>query len=176
MSGRAGPTSVVSGRPPALARDWDDLHIETTDGDAGIRPLWTRSQLAGLGTALVVGLAVIGGSWFGSSGTRRPADQVRWVAVSLVGLALATLANVAWILRSRRAIGHELRALPSALGWLTAPSGPESEEPRDSCVTAAPSTLYHRPGCAFAAGRAMRTAPVEAHRAAGLQPCEVCQP
>ena len=176
MSGRAGPTSVVSGRPPAPARDWDDLHIETTDGDAGIRPLWTRSQLAGLGTALAVGLAVIGGSWFGSSGTRRPADQVRWVAVSLVGLALATLANVAWILRSRRAIGHELRALPSTLGWLTAPSGPESGEPQDSCVTAAPSTLYHRPGCAFAAGRAVRTAPVEAHRALGLQPCEVCQP
>ena len=92
MSGRAGPTSVVSGRLVAPARDWDDLHIETTDGDAGIRPLWTRSQLAGLGTALAVGLAVIGGSWFGSSGTRRPADQVRWVAVSLVGLALAARA------------------------------------------------------------------------------------
>ena len=176
MSGRAGPTSVVSGRPPAPARDWDDLHIEITGGEVGFRPLWTRSQLAGLGTALAAGVALIAGSWFGSSGTRRPADQVRWVAVSLVGLGLATLANVAWILRSRRAIGHELRALPSTLGWLTATSGPESEEPQDSCVTAAPSTLYHRPGCAFAGGRAMRTAPVEAHRAAGLQPCEVCQP
>ena len=176
MTSRAGPTSVVSGRPPAPARDWDDLHIEMTDGDVEVRPLWTRSQLAGLGTALAVGVAVIGVSWFGSSGTRRPADQVRWVAVSLVGLALATLANVAWILRSRRAISHELRALPTTLGWLTATSGPQAEQRQDSCVTAAPSTLYHRPECAFAAGRTVRTAPVEAHRAAGLQPCEVCQP
>ena len=176
MTGRAGPTFVVPGRPPAPARDWDDLHIEITDGDVEVRPLWTRSHLAGLGTALAVGVAVIGLSWFGSGGTRRPADQVRWVAVSLVGLALATLANVAWILRSRRAIGHELRALPSTLGWLTATSGPQAEQHQDSCVTAAPSTLYHRPECAFAAGRAVRTAPVEAHRAAGLQPCEVCQP
>ena len=176
MTGRAGPTFVVSGRPPAPAREWDDLHIEITDGDVEVRPLWTRSQLAGLGTALAVGVAVIGVSWFGSSGTRRPADQVRWVAVSLVGLALATLANVAWILRSRRAISHELRALPTTLGWLTATSGPQAEQRQDSYVTAAPSTLYHRRECAFAAGRTVRTAPVEAHRAAGLQPCEVCQP
>ena len=176
MTGPAGPTFVVSGQPPAPAREWDDLRIEITDGDAEIRPLWNRSQLAGLGTALAVGVAVIGVSWFGSSGTRRPVDQVRWVAVSLVGLALATLANVAWILRSRRAISHELRAMPTTLGWLTATSGPQAEQGQDSCVTAAPSTLYHRPGCVFAAGRAVRTAPVEAHRAAGLQPCEVCQP
>lgn len=173
MTGRA--VSLVSRRLPAPAPERDDLEIEVSDADPGIRPLWGRAQLAGLATCLTVGLAVIGLSWFGSSGTRRPADQVRWVALSLVGLALAAVANVAWVLRSRRAISHEVRALPDVLGWRPGAVG-RADEGEDSCVTAPPSTLYHRPDCVFAADRAVRTASAQSHRAGGLEPCEVCQP
>ena len=169
----AGITPVAASQEQSQARSQP-----VADPAAGVdQPLWTRRQVVLLAVGLGVGLAVIAFSWYGSSGTRHPADQVRWVAVSVAGLALSTLVNVGWVLRSRRAIGLELRTLPAQLGWDTSStptrSGPAAA---DVFVSAARSTLYHRSGCALAGGRTVESATRAAHERANLSPCEVCQP
>jgi hypothetical protein len=176
MTRQASSTFVLR-RPATRVADGDDIRVVLDDVDDSDLPLWTRSHLALLSVMAGVGLAVIAVSWYGSSGTRQPSQQVRWVAVSIVGLTVSAVANVAWVLRCRRVIGRALRTLPATLGWVgssaSQAAAPESEE---IFVTAAPSTLYHRPDCVFAAGRTVRSASPAAHQRAGLSPCEVCEP
>jgi hypothetical protein len=177
MSRQTIPTFVLSQHPGSQADHSDDIRIEIHETDDTDLPLWTRRDVIVLGGGIGIGLAMIAGSWYGSSGTRQPSQQVRWVAVSIVGLALSALTNLAWVLRCRQAIGRALRTLPVTLGWVGRPSAqavePGSEE---IFVAAASSTLYHRSACVFAEGRAVRSGSRDGHQRAGLSPCEVCQP
>jgi hypothetical protein len=173
-----GSTFVLSRRAAPRPAEHDDLRIEISDDNVIDEPLWARKHLVALGLAAGAGLAMIVISWYGSSGTRQPSQQVRWVPLSIIGLAVSAFANVTWVLRCRRVIGGAVRALPALLGWVGSGATPPSESLQEEAfVTAAPATLYHRRHCVFAAsGRTLRSAPRAAHERAGLSPCEVCQP
>jgi hypothetical protein len=177
MSRQAGSTFVLSRRrAPEVDHD-DDIRIEVHETEDTELPLWTRRDLILLAVGLGIGLVVIAVSWYGSSGTRQPSRQVRWVAVSIIGLALSAVTNVAWVLRCRRAIGRGLRSLPATFGWVRQPSATVDRPGQEEIfVSSGASTLYHRRACVFAEGRAVRSGSRDDHQRAGLSPCEVCEP
>jgi uncharacterized membrane protein YidH (DUF202 family) len=177
MSRQAGSTFVLSRRRAPEADHSDDLRIEVHETEDTELPLWTRRDLIVLAVGLGIALVVIALSWYGSSGTRQPSRQVRWVAVSIIGLTLSAVTNAVWLLRSRRAIGRGLRSLPATLGWVGQPTATVARPGREEIfVASGSSTLYHRPACVFAEGRADRSGPRDQHQRAGLSPCEVCEP
>jgi hypothetical protein len=141
---------------------------------------WQVPDLLRLYLANISGMLLIVVAWFEASGAASQDAQILWLDVGIVGVIVAGAGNVLWLLTGRRAVGELRRALTPALmarfSQPTAQAGPAASaaDPRQ-LVTGADMTRYHRADCLLVAGKELRAAPEETHRARGLRPCQVCR-
>src|SRR5579862_9341127 len=68
-------------------------------------PPWTSAELSRVLVANFVGLILIAVSWFQVAGQLTSRDQLAWLNVGIVGVAVAGVSNGLWLLRGRRNIG-----------------------------------------------------------------------
>lgn len=141
--------------------------------------LWRRADLLFLFAALGVGLLLIGVGYWGVSGTRVFDDQVSSARLAAVGVVVAQAGVVRSVIAGRRALGRRLRSsLPAAATArpAVAIAGSAGSGSAGQPVAAADMTRYHRPGCAFAAGKGVLAASAADHERVGRRPCGVCRP
>lgn len=146
----------------------DDYGAPWTFGDV-------RRLVVATGAAAMVGVA----AWFLASGTSTITAQIAYANLSVVGLIIAGYANAIWLLRGARAVGERRQRLledidggPS-LGHRPTATHADNGGP---LVAGEGLRFYHRPDCAMASGRDVRSADRPQHEAAGLRPCGVCRP
>ena len=137
--------------------------------------LWRRADLLLLFGALGAGLLLIAVGYWGVSGTRVFDDQVSSARLAAIGVLLAQAGIVRSVIAGRRALGRRLQstlrqptAAPATVG-----AGPQ---PAAAPVAAGDMTRYHRPGCAFVAGKAILAGSAAEHERAGRRPCGMCHP
>jgi hypothetical protein len=132
-----------------------------------------------LAGAVTVGFTLLAGGWWGATGTRVFDDQVAFARLAAIGV-LAAQGGFVWsLVRGRRALGHRVRNVGhlSALGSAVPPAASGATAvPPPGLVAAPDMTRYHRPDCAFTAGKAVSAASAADHAAAGRRPCGVCRP
>lgn len=166
------PATVSAPRlSPQLLRDrwWPRNPI---GGSASIAP-WSPEGLARLLLTNGAALVLLALGWYQASGQVTIRGQLTWLNVSLAGVGLGGVANGAWLLRGRQAVGMARSALLQDRGI---PGPAPKRGPDGTPVTGPGMTRFHRAGCPFAAGKVVEPAPRAAHERQGLVPCEVCDP
>jgi hypothetical protein len=119
------------------------------------------------------GLVLLALGWYQASGQVTVRGQLTWLNVSLAGLGVGGVANGAWLLRGRQAVGMARSAL---FQDRDEGSPPPDQGPDDTPVTGPGMTRFHRAQCPLAAGKVVSSAPRAVHERRGLAPCEVCAP
>ena len=140
-------------------------------GSASIAP-WSPDGLARLLLTNGAGLVILALGWYQASGQVTVRGQLTWLNVSLAGLGVGGIANGAWLLRGRQAVGMARAALVQERG----DTSPPHPGPDDRPVTGPGMTRFHRAACPFVAGKVVSPAPRADHVRRGLVPCEVCDP
>lgn len=145
-----------------------------------------------LGVWLLIGLVGLGLSWYRISGEGDWHDQLPWLVVGVVVLAISGLGTAGWLMAASRVVHLEAHDVMSQLRRqqlvLTgidvlpvepAPSaaGPASQADADGpvvYVSGEGMTRVHTSTCLLIAGKVV--SPVDAGEAAAraLQPCGVC--
>lgn len=176
VTGRFGLTSTVT--PTAAGGR----------GAAEPGPLpWTVNEFLRTLTTNAVGMSGLLLAWFGVSGTADPETGMTYTVIGVGTLVMAGSANAVWLMRGRRACGARTAevgaVLASALG--TANLLAQVREPSGSShdrravptvlVTVPGTPRYHRPTCQLVVGKDVVSQELEAHVAAGLVPCGVCE-
>jgi hypothetical protein len=124
--------------------------------------------------ALVVAGGVIAalGSWMAAR--RADFDDQLWpTTITAVGLIVLAYGNITWLVRGRRTMLDRRR---SAIADLAARVPGAVLPPAEIVVAGRGRTSFHRPDCAFAAGRSWPTSSRKAAEAKGRTPCRVCRP
>lgn len=130
---------------------------------------WTRPQCRALALVHAAVLGVIVLSYWKTGGEAYPADQLRWLSLSVVALLVAAAADCLFFARGHRLTSRVRRHL-FAPAPVTAGGASET-------FLAVPGTRrFHTEGCALAAGKSVTAAGRAQHVGAGLIPCEVCAP
>ncbi len=125
-----------------------------------------------LTTALIVmGTGLILAAWIGASGTTQWDTQVRWTALSIVGVMVVCVGVGSWLFQGFLRVRIEARAVRRALGDRLARPAARTGTPGGAVerVTAKGMAHHHRPDCLLVAGKDVHPAGVE-----GLRPCGVC--
>jgi hypothetical protein len=126
-----------------------------------------------------VGLVLVAAGWLGARGEVALDRQAPWIAVSVVGLLVGSASGALWLLQLRRAVGERTAALHLAIGQLEAarPITLAAAARRDAVRVRRTrgGALYHRPGCALVAGRAVKEGDPARWAKAGVRPCEACE-
>ena len=172
-------TAPAPAASPALMVGTTPAKTEGRPGPAGPRPGPTaaaviRRERFTLGTGLLLGVAVLFGSWAKASGVDQPKPAIAAVAVAVFGLLLVALGAVGSTLTVKRHV--QLRKARLFSPWLASEedSVPVPSASR-SLVVAPGLTRYHRADCPSVAGLAVR--PVERRSLpSGLAPCRLCDP
>jgi hypothetical protein len=136
---------------------------------------WGPVDAVRIATLNVVGLALVLSGWVLASGQLLFKHQVTGANVAIAGIVFAGVGDGLWLLSGRRALGVRKRTLTSAIEhtpWK--PRAVEATQP--TLVAAKGMTRYHRPDCAFVAGRRVYSRKRETHENQGRQPCAVCKP
>jgi hypothetical protein len=168
----SGRSFVPLGSPAALRAAPRPTSLSAWTSDAVVR-LLTLNGLA-LATLLIC--------WYQASGEVTAHDQLVWMNVGLAGLGISGLANAAWLLRGRQAVGAARAAwLPDGAtlqpGRAPTVASPMRETTTDdSFVVGRQMSRYHRSTCQLAAGRQLWAAPRADLELDGFLPCEVCRP
>ena len=144
---------------------------------------WTSDSVVRLLVLNVSALGLLIASWYFISGTTSLEEQVAWLKMGMLGLALSGAANGLWLMSGRRAIGlarvqvlgrpqerhaaepdrHDTTELPAVTGLDTVYTGPRM-------------TRFHKCSCPLADGRELAATPRAEAAARGFQPCELCEP
>lgn len=144
----------------------------------GLSDPWTAEALTRWITVSLVAAAVIVIAGVGAHHQRTFHDEYVWGDLGIAGGVIALYADITWILRGRRTVGERRRLL------LDAPHPEPRFDPEWTAVgfevreLVAPvgASLYHRPDCLLALGRALVVADRSVHERAHRSPCGVCQP
>lgn len=141
-------------------------------------PPWTSNELTQVVISNAVGLVLIAVSWYQVAGQLTTRDELAWLNVGVVGIAIAGVANAMWLLRGRRNIGlARVMVLPDVPPRAkTAWDDRLSEDLDNSPVAGATMTRYHRPSCPLVEGKSVRAGSRRDHERAGKLPCELCEP
>jgi hypothetical protein len=138
---------------------------------------WTSDAVVRLLTLNGLALATLLICWYQTSGEATPHDQLVWMNVGLAGLGLSGLANAAWLLRGRHAVGA------ARVAWLGdddvfPPSCPQTDETAadGSFVIGRRMSRYHRSNCPLVAGRQLWADARADLEVDGYLPCAVCRP
>lgn len=119
---------------------------------------------------------LLGVVWFQTSGEATARNQLSWFELGLAAIGLCGAANANWLLKGHRAISASCREL-EANRIRDALIFDDQLVAGDDQVVAGPAmSRYHRPGCAFAAGRQISHYAPAAAVASGWTPCEACRP
>jgi hypothetical protein len=135
----------------------------------------TRWALLTVTFRTVIGVAMLSAGWFEASARLTLAAQAPWIALSSSGAALVAMAQAVWVLRMRGAVSQRLADARLRSQALLA-AAPTDVDGLPVCVAGADTRRYHRPDCAFVAGRSVTAINVEGHRLADRTRCEVCLP
>lgn len=140
----------------------------------GVTLPWRHGSVIRIAAAYVAGLALIGLSWYGVSGTGSLSEQEGWLDLAVVGLVVAVVASCLWLLEGRRAIGlrHEVICLVAAPPEPVSGGLPSAA----SLVTAPGMRYYHRSDCLLAAGKPVRAVDSSEVARTRLWPCGICRP
>lgn len=134
-----------------------------------------------------VAAACIAANWWAAADSADLSSDLASAGLAIGGLVVAGLVNAWWLLTGRGAIARRrlrlsarvsrwaapLDATPVSAAAAT-PAPPQTAAPTLIAVEGA--TLYHRPGCPLVIRKRTAPAAAEAHEAAGLRPCGVCEP
>jgi len=174
--------------------------MTTLAGQLGLLPValedrlrtgpWSGDQIVAtlVANALAIVLAFV--AWWETSGIATARGQLGWLALGLVGVAIALGANAWFLARGRGVIrlGCAVALQPLERVGLSgsAPSSERSNGRSLARVRSAPMAVglvaasnmsrYHRSSCPFVDGKDVEVATSAAHAAAGRRPCEVCEP
>lgn len=151
------------------------------------REPWARSDLLGLVTFAVVGLAVLGFAVAQARGEVRAEDQELWLDVGIGAVTFGAVGNALFLLQGRRRVAARLRRLlrpaPGAVVLRAVPAGHngptrvKGHGERGGPLVAAPAmTRYHVAGCHLVAGKPVSPQSRADHEAASRRPCGVCRP
>jgi hypothetical protein len=126
---------------------------------------------------IVAGLVVWFLGWYRTSGKASSDEQTTSLNVAILGVLIAGVGQLYWVLDGRRAVGRRRLALLGDAG----PVVGAAEQPADTGsepgeMLAGGGRYYHRHGCALAAGRHLATGERDEHEAAGRIACGVCAP
>jgi hypothetical protein len=125
-----------------------------------------------------VGLVLVAAGWLGARGEVALDRQAPWIAVSVAGLLVGCASAALWLLQLRRAVAARTGVLEASIARLEAsrPATAASAARRDAVRVRRTrgGTLYHRPGCALVAGRAVKEGDPARWAKAGVRPCEAC--
>jgi hypothetical protein len=135
-----------------------------------------RRERFSLGIGLLLGVAVLFGSWARASTVEQATPAIAAVSVAVIGLLLVALGAVGSTLTVKRHV--QLRKAHVFSPWLAtaAPGEPAPIAPTGAgpLVVAPGLTRYHRAGCSSVTGLEVR--PVERRSLpAGLAPCRLCE-
>jgi len=141
-------------------------------------PPWTSAELSRVVLSNALGAVLIGISWYQVAGQLTTRDELAWLNVGILGVAIAGISNAMWLLRGRRNIGlARVMILPdvpprSATHW----SDRLAEDLENQPVASAAMTRYHRPSCPLVEGKQTSAMSRRDHERAGKIPCELCEP
>ena len=124
-----------------------------------------------LGVRVGVGFVLVVAGWIGASDQVQLDRQAPWVAVAVAGMLVAAGAAALWLLETRRAVRERVLAVVAAVEAIPEAALAVDDEVR---VRRRGARLYHRPGCALVAGRAVDAADAAAWSADGVEACEAC--
>lgn len=116
---------------------------------------WTRGNAA---VAAVLAAVSIGGlvtAWIGASGSTRLKDEVPWLVLGVLALALGGVAAAVWLGRGLRSIRTERLALRRRLLAMDVGGRAHTAGTDDVWVMATGMTRVHRPGCEYVRGKAV---------------------
>ena len=152
------------------------------------RPLpWELAHLVRLSLWTAVGLIVVLAGWLGVSGQAAVTVQFAWASLCILGLVISGLANIAWLLAGRRALGLRLAALtaqvpahlrPSVSAPEHAPAVALSEvalavDPL-ALVATDVMTRFHSADCPLVRGKDATASSRAQHQRLGRSSCSVC--
>jgi hypothetical protein len=126
-----------------------------------------------LAIGLLLGVAVLFGSWARASSVDQPTQAIAAVGIAILGLVLVALGAVGSTLTVKRHV--QLRKARLFSPWLASEQTVVDAAPvvGDTLVTAPGLTRYHRTGCPSVAGLPVRA--VERRNVpTGLSPCHLC--
>jgi hypothetical protein len=112
-------------------------------------------------------------------------DELAWLNLGVIGLAIAAANNAMWLLRGRERVSFARAvllpgadAVAATVGFGRRPDGHGVEHRGGAPMFAAAAgrSRYHSPDCPFIAGRTVDAGPRDVHERNGLLPCEVCEP
>lgn len=139
---------------------------------------WRDGDVVMVAVTAGVGLAAIGGAWFGASGTTSLTTAMGWLNLAVAGFTVAAAGNALWLLRLRRAVGERRVALVSldigldVVDEVTEQHGPTAQATSTAAlrlVRVAGTSRVHYADCPLVHGK-----PVEAATMGDGKPCGVC--
>lgn len=133
---------------------------------------WTRTDAVLTAAVIALGCVVWAIGWYKVSGEGAFDSQIAPLNVAVLGVLVAGAGQALWFLGGRRAVDHRRRVLLGDDAFLTVRSAPAADG--DSFVGG--ESLYHRPECPMAAGRAWSPASRTEQEQAGREPCGWCEP
>ena len=128
----------------------------------------------------VLGVLLLGWSWWGASGSASLDDQTGSAVIGILGTGISCYALASWLRAGRRAVDrrrqHLMDLAAEAIGHRTGDRVQLVHAlPTDAgLVTYAGSQRYHRSDCLLVARKA--TVAAGAAVVAGSAPCEMCRP
>jgi hypothetical protein len=129
---------------------------------------WTRGNAAAATLLAAVSMAGIAIAWVGASDQTHLEDEVPWLVVGVIALAVGGVGASTWLGRGLRSIRAERLALRRRLIAMDVGRAAAAER-SDIRVMAAGMTRLHRPDCEYVRGKSVREV---APDAAGA--CVVC--
>lgn len=162
--------SVLAGTAP---RAHAAAPVAERSGPDGEWP-WTRSDVVRSGIWTLVGLVVLVVCCVGISRAKTYDDQLVWVAVGAVALAVALFGGVRWILRGMRVVRGTRRDVLTELARVTADEPAVAEVDSRSVHFTPAMSRFHTAACPFARGKDL--AAVSRSEVGERRPCEVCEP
>jgi hypothetical protein len=167
-------TVEALGRP--AARSDDRLTIPP---DRSFLP-WTSDNVVRLVVLNVAALGLLITSWYLISGTTSLEEQVGWLKIGMLGLALSGVANGLWLMSGRRAVGlarvQVLGALQKAAAARETDRPARNEAAHDLVYVGPRLTRFHTRDCPLADGRDLVVVSRDEAAARGFQACELCEP
>ena len=168
----SAPALMLNGRhDPAPAPGAAAVEVSTATGPTASAIL--RKERFSLGLGLLLGVAVLFGSWARSSSVDQPKQAIAAVGIAIFGLVLVALGAVGSTLTVKRHV--QLRKARVFSDWLAPDEAVQAKAPvpAGTLVTSPGLTRYHRAGCASVAGLPVR-AVERRNLPSGLAACHLC--
>jgi len=137
---------------------------------------WVDGQLAGLCLAQLAAVALVVLASVGSARTGHLSTQSTWVAVGVVGVAVAAVSATAWLLLGNRRLTRRRTRLSAAVQRTFERRDVRPTDHEAQPVATQIMSHYHRRDCQLVRGKNARPDSVLAHRRANRTACEVCRP